>query len=88
MGGFMAWQVQDAKQRFSELLRSAHAEGPQIITRHGQEVAVVIDIADYWHLKGDVTDFKDYLRAGPGFDEFELSRTTEAPREIDWTNDA
>ena len=40
----MAWQVQDAKQRFSELLRCAHAEGPQIITRHGQEVAVVIDI--------------------------------------------
>ena len=41
----MMWQVQDAKQRFSELLRSAHAKGPQIITRHGQEVAVVIDIA-------------------------------------------
>jgi hypothetical protein len=51
-------------------------------------VAVVIDIADYWHLKGDVTDFKDYLRAGPGFDELELSRTTEGPPEIDWTNDA
>jgi prevent-host-death family protein len=84
----MAWQVQDAKQRFSELLRCAHAGGPQIITRHGQEVAVVIDIADYWHLKGDVTDFKDYLRAGPGLDEIELSRTTEVPRGIDWTNDA
>jgi prevent-host-death family protein len=84
----MAWQVQDAKQRFSELLRCAHAEGPQIITRHGQEVAVVVDIADYWHLKGDVTDFKDYLRAGPSFDELELSRTTEVPRGIDWTNDA
>ena len=84
----MAWQVQDAKQRFSELLRSAHAEGPQIVTRHGQEVAVVVDIADYWHLKGDVTDFKDYLRAGPGFDELELSRKTEVPRGIDWTSDA
>jgi prevent-host-death family protein len=84
----MAWQVQDAKQRFSELLRSAHAEGPQIITRHGQEVAVIIDISDYWHLKGDVTDFKDYLRAGSGFDELELSRTTEGPRDTDWTNDA
>jgi prevent-host-death family protein len=84
----MWWQVQDAKQRFSELLRSAHAEGPQIITRHGQEVAVVIDIADYWHLKGDVTDFKDYLRAGPGFDELDLSRTTEGPRDTDWMADA
>jgi prevent-host-death family protein len=40
----MRWQVQDAKQRFSELLRTAHAEGPQVVTRHGVEIAVVIDI--------------------------------------------
>ena len=84
----MAWQVQDAKQRFSELLRSAHAEGPQIITRHGQEVAVVIDIAEYWHLTGDVTEFRDYLRAGADFDALELSRTTEDPRDTDWTTGA
>jgi prevent-host-death family protein len=83
----MAWQVQDAKQRFSELLRSAHAEGPQIITRHGQEVAVVIDITDYWHLKGDVTDFKDYLRGGADFDELELSRAAEGPRDTGRVND-
>ena len=49
---------------------------------------MVIDIAEYWHLKGDVTDFKDYLRAGPGFDELQLSGTTEGPRDIDWTTDA
>ena len=84
----MWWQVQDAKQRFSELLRSAHAEGPQIITRHGQEVAVVIDIAEYWHLKGDVADFKDYLRAGPDLDDLDLARTTEGPRDTGWANDA
>ena len=54
----MRWQVQDAKQRFSELIRTAHAEGPQIVTRHGEEIAVVIDIADYWHLKGDIAEFK------------------------------
>ena len=40
----MWWQVQDAKQRFSELLRTAHAEGPQIVTRHGEEIAVVIEL--------------------------------------------
>jgi prevent-host-death family protein len=80
----MHWQVQDAKQRFSELLRTAHAEGPQIVTRHGREIAVVIDIDHYWHLKGDAGDFKDYLRAGPGFDELDLTRTGELPPDTDW----
>ncbi|MBG0817621.1 type II toxin-antitoxin system prevent-host-death family antitoxin [Planomonospora sp. ID82291] len=34
-----AWQVQEAKQRFSEVVRRATDEGPQIVTRHGEEVA-------------------------------------------------
>jgi prevent-host-death family protein len=83
----MRWQVQDAKQRFSELLRSAHAEGPQVVTRHGQEVAVVIDIADYWNLKGDVPEFKDYLRAGAECDAVDLTRSAEHPRNADWTDE-
>ena len=81
----MLWQVQDAKQRFSELLRVAHVEGPQFVTRHGREVAVIIDIADYRHLRGDVADFKDYLLAGPRFDDLELARSADLPRRIDWS---
>jgi prevent-host-death family protein len=84
----MQWQVQDAKQRFSELIRTAHADGPQVVTRHGQEIAVVIDIADYRRLKGEISEFKDYLRSGPGFDELDLDRTTEHPRSIDWASEA
>lgn len=80
----MIWQVQEAKQRFSELLRVAHVDGPQFVTRHGREVAVVIDIADYRHLRGEEADFKDYLLSGPRFDELELSRSNEHPRVIDW----
>jgi len=84
----MRWQVQEAKQRFSELIRTAHAEGPQVVTRHGEAIAVVIDIVDYRHLKGDIAEFKDYLRSGPGFDDLDLSRTTEGPRSTDWAGDA
>lgn len=84
----MRWQVQDAKQRFSELLRTAHADGPQVVTRHGEEIAVVIDIADYRHLKGDIADFKDYLRSGPDFDDLDLTRTAERPRSTDWADEA
>jgi prevent-host-death family protein len=84
----MQWQVQDAKQRFSELIRTAHAEGPQVVTRHGEEIAVVVDIEDYRRLKGEVADFKDYLRSGPGFDDLDLTRSTELPRSIDWAAEA
>jgi prevent-host-death family protein len=80
----LRWQVQDAKQRFSELIRTAHLDGPQVVTRHGEEIAVVIDIAEYRRLKGETSEFKDYLRSGPGFDDLDLDRTGELPRSIDW----
>ena len=38
------WQVQDAKTRLSEVIERARAEGPQTITRHGKERAVVLSI--------------------------------------------
>lgn len=84
----MIWQVQDAKQRFSELIRKAHSDGPQVVTRHGEEIAVVIDIADYRRLKGETAEFKDYLRAGPAFDELDLDRPADRPRSIDLADEA
>jgi prevent-host-death family protein len=81
----MLWQVQEAKQRFSELLRAAKVDGPQVVTRHGEEIAVVIDITEYHRLRGDVADFKDFLRSGPDFEDVELTRSRELPREIDWS---
>jgi len=44
------WQIQDAKQRFSEMIRAVTNEGPQVITRHGEDVAVVVDIGEYRRL--------------------------------------
>ncbi len=41
------WQVQDARARFSELLKTSLAEGPQIVTRRGVETAVLVPI-DQW----------------------------------------
>jgi prevent-host-death family protein len=82
----MLWQVQEAKQRFSELLRAANSSGPQIVTRHGEEIAVVIDIAEFHRLRGDIADFKEFLRSGPDLD-LELARQRDLPREIDWSDD-
>lgn len=84
----MSWPVQDAKQRFSELLRIARADGPQVVTRHGEEVAVVVDIADYRRLMGETADFKDFLTAGPAFDDLDLSRSAELPRPVDLATEA
>lgn len=58
------WQLQEAKQRFSELIRSVETDGPQFVTRHGEEVAVVIDIGEYRRLRGGgEQDFKQFLRS-------------------------
>lgn len=43
-----SWPVQDAKARFSALLDSCLKEGPQIVTRRGQEAAILVPIED-WH---------------------------------------
>jgi prevent-host-death family protein len=80
------WQVQEAKQRFSEVLRRAQSDGPQIITRHGEEVAVIIDAAEFHKLTSEVPDFKEFLRSGPPFDDLDLSRPEDRPREIDWSD--
>lgn len=57
----MPWQLQDAKQQFSRLVDRARSDGPQIVTRHGREVAVVISMEDYRLLGGG--SLKDALRA-------------------------
>jgi antitoxin Phd len=47
----MAWQVQDAKARFSEFLDASLREGPQVVTRRGVEAAVLVPIDEWRRLK-------------------------------------
>ena len=47
----MAWQVYDAKARFSEFLDASLKDGPQIITKRGVEAAVLISIEEWKHLR-------------------------------------
>lgn len=49
---FRTWRLQDAKARFSELVRDAQAAGPQHVTVHGRKAVVVISEEDYECLKG------------------------------------
>ena len=49
------WLLQDAKARFSELVRRVRSEGPQRVTVHGRDEVVVISAEDFRRLKGDLT---------------------------------
>jgi len=81
----MVWQVQEAKQKFSELVQKAIDEGPQVVTKHGKEVAVVLSKVEYERLNGNghLMDFKEFLRSGPDLSLLDLERQKDYPREID-----
>jgi prevent-host-death family protein len=87
----MSWQVQEAKQRFSEVLRAVAKDGPQTITRHGEDVAVVIDIAEYRRLTAPRRNITELL-VGPPYldddavrimDELQAERKRDLPRDVD-----
>ena len=59
------WQLQEAKNKLSELIERALAEGPQVITRHGAEVVVVLPVARYRKLSAVQLRMGDFLAASP-----------------------
>lgn len=77
------WQVQDAKTRLSEVIERARAEGPQTITKHGLERAVVLSIEDYRVLVAHRPDFKSYLLNGPKVDDFTIERSRDPDRAVE-----
>jgi prevent-host-death family protein len=79
----MRWQVNEAKSRLTELIQVAQKEGPQVITRHGVDTAVVLSIEDFHKLEAAKPDFRDYLLSGPKLDAFDIDRPRDFGREIE-----
>ena len=77
------WQIQEAKVRFSQLIEWAYSKGPQIITRHGRERAVVLSVDDYRALQAHRPDFKAWLLGGPKLDEFTVERESDTGRAVE-----
>ena len=82
---FGEWQVQDAKNKLSELLTRAERDGPQRITRHGEPVAVVVSESDFVRLSkrdAESETFVSFLLSAPlaGI-ELESRRPDDTPRE-------
>lgn len=54
------WQLQEAKNKFSEVVEKALRKGPQIVTRRGVETVVVMSVDQYRKLtrpKDNIVDF-------------------------------
>jgi antitoxin Phd len=76
------WKIQEAKTRLSEVIEGATSKGPQFITRHGSEGAVILSIADYRSLTAHKPNLKEYLLGGSKVDSFEVPRHRDTGRKI------
>ena len=77
----MEWQLAEAKNRFSEVVNRALAEGPQFVHRRKDSV-VVVARRDYEKLTGKRPSFKEFLAGkGPSLEGVDLSRDRSAMRD-------
>ena len=76
------WQLQEAKNKLSQLVEQAMHEGPQEITRHGKKAAVVLSVRDYRRLKARKGTLVDFFRRSP-LRGISLERVKDLPR--GWT---
>jgi antitoxin Phd len=73
------WQIQDAKNKLSEVIMRALKQGPQLITKHGEKTVVVISYTEYEKLRKSQGKLSEFFRASPlaGLD---LTRDKSLPR--------
>jgi prevent-host-death family protein len=78
------WQLQDAKNRFSEVVERALHRGPQTVTRRGKEAVVVMAAGKYHELTRPKTSLLEFFRQSPLYGvELNLERDRDTGREVD-----
>ncbi|MHB2016216.1 MAG: type II toxin-antitoxin system Phd/YefM family antitoxin [Candidatus Xenobia bacterium] len=76
-----SWQAHDAKARFSELLDACLTDGPQVVTRRGEETAVLVPYAEWTRLSQAARpSLKALLLSDEGRGELELPKRGGARR--------
>jgi prevent-host-death family protein len=78
------WQLQDAKNRFSEVVERALSRGAQVITRRGKKVVVVLPYQDYERMNRPSTNLAEFLLKSP-FAESDIfvDRDKSLPRDTE-----
>lgn len=78
------WQVHEAKARFSQLLRDATNEGPQVVTKHGRPAAVVMSVEEYRRHEAQQRSLAEVIRSSPlAGVAIDVERSRAGPREVD-----
>jgi antitoxin Phd len=75
------WQLQEAKNKFSEVVEEALKHGPQVITKWGVETAIVLSYAEYRKLALNQKKLSDFFRESPLAEaDLDLTRDTSGRR--------
>jgi prevent-host-death family protein len=79
------WQLQEAKARFSEVVRRAKEDGPQHVTVHGREEVVIVGADDFRRLAGDRNGqaLVDAMRSAPWPANIDRPRLRMPVRDVD-----
>jgi antitoxin Phd len=76
------WQLQEAKSRFSEVVDLTLKEGPQLVTRRGEEAVVILAANEYRRLSGQTANLMDCLLNAPRGEPLVLDRSRESIRDL------
>jgi len=81
----MSWQLQEAKNKLSQVVRDAKESGPQVITVHGKDTAVVVSIEEYGRLENVAQgSFLEFMQSSPWSDvELDIERIDDIGREVE-----
>ena len=75
------WQLQEAKTHFSDVIRQAINQGPQMVTLHGKPSVVLLSAIEYEQLTQPKKSFVEFMQDSPlkGI-ELDLDRAVSEPR--------
>lgn len=59
------WQLQEAKNKFSEVVKKSLTDGPQVITKRGVETAIVLSYAEYRKMLANKKKLSEFFRDSP-----------------------
>lgn len=80
----VTWKLQDAKNRFSELVDKAEDEGPQMVSRHGKPTAVVVSFEEYRKLLRPAKNLFEFIQQSPWLGlVLDLERDKDTGRSVD-----
>lgn len=78
------WQLQEAKNKFSQVVDRAIHSGPQTITRHGEKTVVILAVEEYQKLQGREGTLVEFLRQSPLVgSNLSITRSKDTGRDVD-----